>query len=138
MDTSDTRLQERYGAPRLSARRVGVSALVAVGVVAAVWLAWVTLAYSAPDVRSKLVGWDIADDRTATAVLNVSIDPGVVATCRVRAVSEDHSVVGEVGFELDGDDFDGTGRIEQVVRTERRATALESLGCTTPGQPRPR
>ena len=50
----------------------------------------------------------------------------------MRAYAEDHTSVGELAFTpADGDN-------EVVVRTERRATSLEKIGCTAPGQPRPR
>ncbi len=53
------------------------------------------------------------------------------ATCRLRAFAEDHTTVGELAFTPDPD----AGRRQVVeVRTERRATALESLGCTADGQ----
>jgi len=129
---------DRYGSPRVSARRAGVIGLLVVGLLAGVWLTWVTLAHSSPEVRSQLTGWDVVDDGSVTAILTVTIDPDVTATCRVRAVAEDHTVVGELGFTVDGSDFDGTGRIERTVRTERRATAVDDLGCTTPDQSRPR
>ncbi|WP_299052508.1 DUF4307 domain-containing protein [uncultured Nocardioides sp.] len=129
---------DRYGAPRVSARRAGIVGLVVVGLLAAVWLTWVTLAHSSPEVRSQLTGWDVVDDGSVTAILTVTIDPDVVATCRVRAVAEDHTIVGELGFTVDGSDVNGTGRLERTVRTERRATAVDDLGCTTADQSRPR
>ena len=44
----------------------------------------------------------------------------------------DHTTVGEVAF------TPTDGLNEVVVRTERRATTVEKLGCTAPGQNRPR
>ena len=56
----------------------------------------------------------------------------MVASCTLRAFAEDHSTVGELAFEpVDG-------RNEVTLRTERRATSVTLLGCTAPGQPRPR
>ena len=51
---------------------------------------------------------------------------------RVKAFAEDHTVVGEATF------TPVAGRNEVTLRTERRATSVESVGCTTPDQPRPR
>ena len=59
-------------------------------------------------------------------------DDGVVASCTLRAFAEDHTVVGELVFAPKG------GKSDQSVRTERRATSVELLGCTAPGQNRPR
>jgi len=62
-------------------------------------------------------------------------DDSVRATCLLRAYAEDHSVVGELSFTPE---HDATQPIEETVRTERRATSVELIGCTAPGQPRPR
>ena len=49
-----------------------------------------------------------------------------MASCLLRAIAEDHTTVGEVAFEpVDG-------RNEVSVRTERRATSVELVGCTAP------
>ena len=62
-------------------------------------------------------------------------DDDVEATCRLRAFAEDHTTVGELAFTPDPD----AGRRQVVeIRTERRATSVESLGCTADGQKRPR
>ena len=81
---------------------------------------------------SDLAGYDIAGEHAATAVVEVSLDEGVDASCRVRALAEDHSIVGELAF------TPTDGRNEVDVRTERRATSVELVGCTTPDQQRPR
>jgi hypothetical protein len=96
------------------------------------WLTWTTLFHASPPVESQLAAYDIVDDNRATAVVSVSLDDGVVASCTLRALADDHSTVGELAFEpVDG-------RNEVTVRTERLATSVTLLGCTAPGQPRPR
>ena len=55
-----------------------------------------------------------------------------MASCTLRAFAEDHTVVGELVFVPED------GRSDQDVRTERRATSVELLGCTAPGQNHPR
>jgi hypothetical protein len=60
----------------------------------------------------------------------------VTANCLVRAVGTDHSVVGELNIEVSG--HTGARRPEVDVRTERRATSVQLIGCTTANQPRPR
>ena len=69
-------------------------------------------------------------NHAATAVVEVDLDEGADASCRVRALAEDHSTVGELAF------TPTDGRNEVEVRTERRATTVEWLGCKAPGQPR--
>nr|WP_258562710.1 DUF4307 domain-containing protein [Nocardioides sp. MAH-18] len=97
------------------------------------WLGWTIWEQSTPDARSELVGYDVVDEHAATATVDVRLRTGdVVATCRLRAYAEDHSVVGEATFTPED------GRNEVDVRTERRATSVELLGCTTPDQRRAR
>lgn len=127
-----TPLDERYGRSSPLRRRV-VAALVAVVVVGFVgWLAWATLFHASPAVDSDLTGYAIVDDGAASAVVVVSLEDDVVASCTLRAFAEDHSTVGELAFRP------VAGRNEVTVRTERRATSVSLLGCTAPGQPRPR
>jgi hypothetical protein len=125
-------LSERYGAPSPWRRRVllGVSALLATTFLA--WVAWVALFHSSPQVSSRLIGFEVVDDHAATAFVEVILDEGADATCRVRAVAEDHTYVGDLAF------TPTAGRNEVDVRTERRATSVDLLGCTTADQNRPR
>ena len=86
--------------------------------------------------RSKLAGWQVTGEHRVTARIDVAVlDSGVVASCLVRAYAGDHSVVGERAFDVNSAT---EGTVEVEVRTERRATAVEHVGCTAPGQPRPR
>ena len=85
---------------------------------------------------SELETFSVDDDHSVTAVLVVTLDDAdVKASCTLRASAEDHAVVGELTFTPDP----SLGRRQvQTIRTERRATSVESLGCTAPGQDRPR
>ena len=56
----------------------------------------------------------------------------MTASCRVRAFAEDHTTVGEISF------TPAQGRNDVEIRTERRATSIDLIGCTTPDQERPR
>jgi hypothetical protein len=87
-------------------------------------------------VTSELESFSIKDDHSVTAVLVVSLDSADVrASCTLRAYSADHTTVGELTFTPDPSQ--GRRQVE-TIRTERRATSVESLGCTAPGQDRPR
>jgi hypothetical protein len=135
---SDVSLAERYGAPSPVRRRALVAASVLVAVVFLGWLAWTTLAHADPEVRSDMVTYTIDGEHAATARINVSLaDDDVVATCLLRAHAEDHTIVGELSFEVTADDLAAGSVLERTVRTERRATGLELMGCTAPGQQRP-
>jgi hypothetical protein len=129
-------IAERYGAPAPWRRRALVSASVALAVVFLVWLAWSVYEHATPQVTSELETFSVDDDHTVTAVLVVSLDSSdVKASCTLRAYAEDHTTVGELTFTPDP----SKGRRQvQTIRTERRATSVESIGCTAPGQDRPR
>ncbi|MBA2954144.1 DUF4307 domain-containing protein [Nocardioides sp. MAH-18] len=128
-----TDLADRYGAPSPWGRGVLIGVVVVVAAAFLGWLGWTIWEQSTPDARSELVGYDVVDEHAATATVDVRLRTGdVVATCRLRAYAEDHSVVGEATFTPED------GRNEVDVRTERRATSVELLGCTTPDQRRAR
>ena len=127
-----TTLTERYGAPSPLRRRLVVAGAVAVAVGFLGWLAWATWFHATPEVQSELVTWEVVDDHEASATVSVTLQDGAAASCVVRAVAADHATVGEVAFAPD------PGRNEVSIRTERRATTVTLLGCTTEGQQRPR
>jgi hypothetical protein len=92
---------------------------------------------STPDVQSELSSFEVVDSHAATARITVRVsDADVVANCLVRAVGPDRSVVGELNFRVTG--VEGTVEREVTVRTEREATSVQKVGCTTKDQPRPR
>jgi hypothetical protein len=126
-------LLERYGAPSPTGRALVVAGTVALAVLALTWLAWVTLVHSRPLVSSKLVGFEVAGEHVATARFAVTRrEDDVSASCLLRAYADDHSIVGErtVAVAPGGP----TEVVDASVRTERRATAVEVVGCTAPGQ----
>lgn len=125
-------LAQRYGAPAPWRRPVLIAAVAALAVVFVVWVAWVAWVHGTPAVESDLIGYEVQSDSSAVAQVDVQVEEGVKASCRVRAVAEDHTTVGEVAFTPE------QGRNDVVVRTERRATSVELIGCTTPDQDRPR
>ena len=135
---SDVSLAERYGAPSPLGRRMLVGVSVLVSVVFLAWLGWTALSHGTPEVRSDMVTYTIDGEHAATVRIDVRIaDDDVVATCRLRAHAEDHTVVGELAFEVTAADLGAGNILERVVRTEREATSIELLGCTAPGQQRP-
>ncbi len=134
--TSQDALAERYGAPRPWRRRALIGTCVALAVVFLGWLGWTAIVHSTPEVESELVTFDIVDDHTATALISVNRrDDDVEATCLVRAFAEDHSVVGEESWTPEDE---GESESDVTIRTEREATSVELVGCTTEDQSRPR
>ena len=132
-------LAERYGRPSPVARRTLVTVVVVVAAAFLGWLTWTALFHGNPDVTSELVSFTVDDEHQVTARLDVRLDDeDVVATCVLRAIAEDHTVVGELAFDVRADDLDGGTVLEREIRTERRATSVDPIGCTTPDQRRPR
>lgn len=127
-----TDLADRYGAPSRWRRPATIGIAVALAVVSLGWLGWAVWFHSTPAVTSSLVTFDVTSDHETRVRLDVDLGDDVEASCRLRAFAEDHTTVGELAFTpVDGNN-------EVVIRTERRATTVEKLGCTAPGQPRPR
>jgi hypothetical protein len=130
-------LAERYGAPSRHRRPLlvaGVALLAAAGVA---WVVWVSVFHSRPEVTSELVGFDVAGQHTATATFTVvRRDADVRASCLLRAVAADHAVVGELTVAVDSGP--ASSSVRSTVRTERRATSVDLVGCTAPDQSRRR
>ena len=135
-------LADRYAGARRG-RLVAVVAGTVVAVAFLGWLAWSMWFYSTPEIRSDLVSYEVTGEHEAVALVDVHLrDGSIVGSCTLQAFATDHSVVGERVFEVPGTeegpgDEEG-GTIAVTVRTERRATSVELVGCTTPGQSRPR
>ena len=129
--TANTDLAQRYGTDR--GRRPVLVALVAVVVVASLaWLVWAMLFHSRPVVTSDLLGFSEPGAHFVDAEVRVvrrSAD--VTATCLLRAQSADHAIVGELSFTID-DSEPATSVTTQTIRTERKATAVSLLGCSSP------
>ncbi|MDI6912171.1 DUF4307 domain-containing protein [Nocardioides sp.] len=132
--SAPTDLADRYGAPAPWRRRVLLGAGAVLAAAALGWLGWTVWAQSTPEVESAMVGYDVVGEHEVAATVRIDLaDDDVEATCLLRAFAEDHTVVGDLSFTPTA-----SGRTEQTVRTERRATSVELLGCTAPGQARPR
>ncbi len=134
MSRTDDSLAGRYGAPS-RVRRLGLLALAVTVVVAFLgWLGWAILFHSNPEISSEEIGHDVVDDHTATIQVRIEMDDDLEdPSCSLRAISHDKAVVGETTYVPDP----ARGPVYDIeVRTERRATTVEWLGCKAPGQPR--
>lgn len=129
-------LSQRYGAPSRGRRLalIGFAGLVCAAFLA--WLLWAMLFHADPAVSSQEIAHEIVDDHSATIKVRIKYGDGpVAAKCSLRAISHDKAIVGEQTFVPDPAD----GPVHVIeVRTERRATTVEWIGCTAPDQPRPR
>ena len=134
--TSQDTLADRYGAPAPWRRPATIALALVVVLAFGGWLGWTIWEQSRPQVASGQLTFDFVDDNTAAVRFVVDLrDDDVEATCTIRVYAEDHSLVGTVSFTPEPAP-DGT--VEKNVSTDRRATSVELVGCTAPGQSRPR
>lgn len=132
---SSAALAERYGAAPPWRRRVLMIVSGVLAVVFLTWLGWVAIFHSTTPVDSDMVSFRVVDEHAASVVVDVRVsDDATGVACLLRAFAEDHTVVGELSFAPEPGEPD---RIERSVRTERRATSVELVGCTADGQARP-
>ncbi len=130
-------MADRYGRTPPSRRRAVILASGIVGVLALAWVAWAAWFQGTPEVQSTIRSFEVLDSHSVTADVAVDVrSREVVASCMVRAYAVDHSVVGEHSFRVA--DTEGSVRVTVPFRTEREATSVELVGCTTPDQNRPR
>jgi hypothetical protein len=130
-------LAYRYGLPGRTNRLVASVLIGALLVGAVGLLGWTVLAHSTPQVQSQVSTYDVVSDHEAQAVLQVARENRTTeAVCRLQALAADHAVVGELSQPVTDGPEDQV--LQLSIRTERRATTVTSLGCTTPDQPRPR
>ena len=128
-------LAQRYGAPAPWRRRVVWAASAVLAVAFLGWLFWAASAHTDPEVDSGLVSWSVAGEHSATAKVSVRLrDSDVEARCLLRAYAADHTTVGELSFVPR---YGDPQPLVETVRTERRATSVELIGCTTPNQKQP-
>jgi hypothetical protein len=126
---------ERYGSRPPWQRVLGLSLAAAVALAGLGWLVWVAWFHATPAVTSELITFEVVDDHTVSARIQVRLADGEDAArvrCVVQAQALDHTTVGEVTI------TPTPGTNEVRVRTERPATSVSLEGCTAPGQSRPR
>jgi hypothetical protein len=122
-------LSDRYAPPPAWRRPVTIGACVVVAVVFLTWLAWAAFVQATPKVSSQLNGFDVVDGQRVHAQIAVRLDSNAVhPRCTVQALASDHTVVGEQTF------TPASGTNDVTVRTDRRATTVNLIGCTADGQ----
>src|SRR5215218_4806921 len=96
---------------------------------AAGFLSWTVLFHGDPEVQSQVTTFQVVSDHEAQVVFQVVRENRTTeAVCLLRAVAEDHAVVGELTQPVVDGPEDQT--LQLAIRTERRATSVTSLGCT--------
>ncbi len=137
-DPNPTDLAQRYGAPGRVRRSLLIGMGAAIGTAAMAWLVWAMLSYARPLTSSEQIAFDVVDQHTAEATVTVvRRNAEVKASCLLRALAADHSIVGELSFPV-GPSQPATTTLTKTVRTEREATSVFMVGCVANGQTRPR
>lgn len=127
-----TDLTQRYGS-RKSRRSVLIVIASVVLTALGAWAVWMIVEASTPEVHSDLSRFRLVDEHQIDATVTVVRDrTDRVASCHARALAHDHAVVGQEIFTVDS----GAERqtFDLAIRTERKATSVEWLGCTTENQ----
>jgi hypothetical protein len=130
-------LADRYGTPSRARRPLVLAVIAVLAAAGAAWLAWVLAFQGSPQVTSQLVGYDVRGQhstRVSFTVVRRSRD--VRASCLVRALAADHAVVGELTVPVTSGP--ATRLVSATLRTERRATGVDVVGCTAAQQRRRR
>jgi hypothetical protein len=128
-----TDLAQRYGTRSRARRPVVVGLVVLLAVAGLAWLFWVISFHGRPQVTSEMIGFEVDGQHAVVARFTVvRRDADVPASCLLRAYADDHAVVGEVTVPVAGPEKNRS--LSASVRTERRATTVDLVGCTAPGQ----
>jgi hypothetical protein len=137
-DRAGDLMEQRYGTPRPGRRPlvVAVAALLAAAGIG--WIVWTAAFHGSPSVQSQLISFVADTEHSATATFTVArSSDDVEASCLLRATAADHSVVGELTFEV-GPSAPVTATFERSLRTERKASSVDLVGCVADGQSRQR
>ena len=129
-----TDLSQRYGSPSETRRKVVVAVVVVIVAAGLSWLAWVILEQGRPEAQSALVSFSAEGEHAAVAKFSVVRRAAdIEAHCLLRAFASDHTIVGELDVTV-GPGEPTTQTLERTVRTEREATSVDVVGCSTDGQ----
>ncbi|MEU4394801.1 DUF4307 domain-containing protein [Kribbella sp. NPDC023855] len=129
-------LDARYGRTGRGRKPLLFGVIGALALVALVWLLWVALIQSNPPVSSRLLGFRITSPTSATATIQVDRSKSVEAQCRLQAKAADFSIVGEITVTVAADS-PRQQAIDATLTTQRAATAVVLVGCTTADAHRP-
>ncbi|MFF0343585.1 DUF4307 domain-containing protein [Kribbella sp. NPDC004875] len=130
-------LNARYGRGRRSRRPLVIGGLGVLVLAALAWLIWAAWVQSNPPVTSQLQGFEIVSATSAKATVKVDRSKSVEASCRVQAKASDFSIVGELTVTVPADS-PRHQVLPVTLTTQRSATSVVLVGCTTADQHRPR
>jgi uncharacterized protein DUF4307 len=133
---SSAALDARYGRTGRGRRLLLIACVAVVAVIGLVWLTWAAFSSANPPVSSRLIGFKIESATSATATIQVDRTKSVEAQCRLQAKAADFSIVGELTVTV-APDSPRQQTVDATVTTQRAATAVVLVGCTTADAHRP-
>jgi hypothetical protein len=135
-DPSATDLDARYGRSSRTRKPLVYGLVGLLAVIALIWLLRVAFISSTPAVSSRLLAFSITSDTSATATIQVDRRKSVEASCRLQAKAADFSIVGELTLTVPADS-PRQQTLPATLTTQRTATSVVLIGCTTADSPRP-
>ncbi|WP_406051650.1 DUF4307 domain-containing protein [Kribbella sp. NBC_00889] len=129
-------LDARYGRGRRSRRPLIIGVVAVVAAAGLAWLAWAAIVGSNPPVTSRLLRFEVTSATSATATIQVDRTKSVEANCRLQAKSADFSIVGELTLTIPADS-PRHQTLPATLTTQRSATSVVLIGCTTADSHRP-
>ncbi|MFI7063930.1 DUF4307 domain-containing protein [Kribbella sp. NPDC050124] len=129
-------LNARYGRSGRSRKPVIIGVAAVIAAAGLTWLVWAAFVQSTPPVTSRLLGFEIISPTSAKATIQVDRTESTEATCRLQAKAADFSIVGELTVTVPADS-PRKQTLPATLTTQRAATSVVLIGCTTPGNPRP-
>jgi cytoskeletal protein RodZ len=135
-NNSTTDLDARYGRAGRSRRPLVIAVCAVIVLAGLAWLIWAAVIGSNPPVQSRLLKFEVASPTKATATIQVDRTKSVEASCRLQAKAADFSIVGELTVTVPADS-PRHQTLPATVTTQRSATSVVLIGCTTADSHRP-
>ncbi|MEV0286773.1 DUF4307 domain-containing protein [Kribbella sp. NPDC050820] len=136
MSAAGDDLDARYGRSGRSKKPVVIGVAAVIAAIGLTWLIWAAFVQSTPPVTSRLLGFEITSPTSAKATIQVDRTESTEATCRLQAKAADFSIVGELTVTVPADS-PRKQTLPATLTTQRAATSVVLIGCTTPDNPRP-
>lgn len=120
-------LESRYGRTPQKARRdrvIGWSAAIAFVLIFTAWVVWVAFDGTSATIDSRDLGHEIIDDQTASVSYEVSMAPGLRASCALQVQNEAHAIVGWKIVDIPESESFTRAFTDEVRTTELGVTGL--------------
>ncbi|MEJ3404646.1 DUF4307 domain-containing protein [Rathayibacter sp. YIM 133350] len=126
-----TALDERYGRTRSRRRRdlwIVAGVAVAFVVVFAAWVIWAGLDGTSSSIDTEDTKHEIIDAHSVSVTFEISMAPGMTASCAVQALDEDFSIVGWKVIDIPASS-QYTRSFTEVLRTAGQSNTGLIKGC---------